>query len=246
MGRLFLTLTILLSVSSPALAQIGPPGPPSIITRGHATLKRVPNQAWVQIAAETRATSPAEAQRLAADAMTSVQAALGKAGIAADAMKTTGYSLQPDIEWSSGRSRVRGYIARNQIEIRVDALDRLGPVIDAAGSSGATSMSGLRFDLKERDAVEREALALAVQDAMARAKAIAAGVGATLGPILRIDEQGEMAQPVPYMTMRAEAAAPAQTPISLGEIEIRVSVTLTVAIGARNPTPDVLSLPAVR
>ena len=94
-------------------------------------------------------------------------------------------------------------------------------------------MAGLRFDLKERDAVERDALALAVQDAMARAKALAAGAGATLGPILRIDEQGETPQPVPYGTMRAEVAATAQTPISPGEIEIRVSVTLTVAIGAR-------------
>ena len=113
-------------------------------------LKRVPDQAWVQIAAETRAQTPAEAQRLAAEAMTSVQAALKKAGIAADAMKTTGYSLQPDIDWSGGRSRVRGYIARNQIEVRVDALDQFGAVIDAAGSSGATSMAGLRFDLKDR------------------------------------------------------------------------------------------------
>ena len=233
MFRSLLTLTVLLSVPSFAAGQIGPPGPPSIVTRGHATVKRVPNQAWVQIAAETRATTPAEAQRLAADAMTSVQAALTKAGVAAEAMKTTGYSLQPDIEWSGGRSRVRGYIARNQIEIRVDALDRLGAVIDAAGSSGATSMAGLRFDLKERDAVERDALALAVQDAMARAKALAAGAGATLGPILRIDEQGETPQPVPYGTMRSEVAATAQTPISPGEIEIRVSVTLTVAIGAR-------------
>jgi uncharacterized protein YggE len=35
----------------------------------------------------------------------------------------------------------------------VDDLQKLGAVLDAAGGSGATSMSGLRFDLKERDAV---------------------------------------------------------------------------------------------
>jgi uncharacterized protein YggE len=233
MHSLMLTLVTLMAVPTLAAAQQPPQGPPSIVTRGHAILKRVPDQAIVQIAAETRAATPAEAQRLAADAMTSVQAALAKAGIARDAMKTTGYSLQPDIEWSGGRSRVRGYIVRNQIEVRVDALDRLGPVIDAAGSSGATSMAGLRFDLKDRAAVEREALGLAVQDAMARARAIAAGAGATLGPILRIDEQGEVPRPIPYMAMRAEAAQAAQTPISPGEIEIDVSVTLTVAIGAK-------------
>ena len=234
MRRLILMLLVL-AIPSGAVAQ-GAPAPPSIVTRGQATLKRVPDQAWVQIAAETRASTPAEAQRLAAEAMTSVQTTLKKAGVAEDAMKTSGYSLQPDIDWSGGRSRVRGYIARNQIEVRVDALDRIGAVIDAAGSSGATSMAGLRFDLKDRVAVEREALGLAVQDAMARARAIAAGAGATLGPILRIDEQGsEPPRRIDYMTtMRAEAAAaPPPTPISPGEIEIQVSVTLTVAIAGK-------------
>ena len=223
-----------LLIPSLAAAQAPPPGPPSIVTRGHAILKRVPDQAWVQIAAETRAATPTEAQRLAADAMTSVQAALKKAGIAADAMKTTGYSLQPDMEWSGGRSRVRGYIARNQLEVRVDVLDRVGTVIDAAGASGATSMSGLRFDLKDREAVEREALGQAVQDAMGRARAIAAGAGATLGPIIRIDEQGsEPPRRIDYMTtMRAEAAA-APTPVSPGEIEIQANVVLTVAIAGK-------------
>lgn len=225
---------LLLLIPSLAAAQGSPPGPPSIVTRGHAILKRVPDQAWVQIAAETRAPTPAEAQRLAADAMTSVQAALKKAGIAADAMKTTGYSLQPDMEWSGGRSRVRGYIARNQVEVRVDVLDRVGTVIDAAGASGATSMSGLRFDLKDRVAVEREALGQAVQDAMGRARAIAAGAGATLGPIIRIDEQGsEPPRRIDYMTtMRADAAA-APTPVSPGEIEIQANVVLTVAIAGK-------------
>lgn len=233
MRRLLLTV-LLLSLPAVAAGQIGPPGPPAIVTRGQATLKRAPDQAWVTIAAETRAATPAEAQRLAADAMTSVQAALKKAGVATDQMKTTGYSLQPDIDYSGGRSRVRGYVARNQIEVRVDALDRVGAVIDAAGASGATSMAGLRFDLKDRGAVEREALALAVQDAMARAKAIASGAGTTLGPILRIDELGEIPRPVPYMTMRAETAqASAQTPVTPGEIEIQATVTLTVAIAGK-------------
>ena len=235
MQRLSFALVVLLSLPSVAVAQMPPPGPPSIVTRGQATLKRAPDQAWVTIAAETRATAPTEAQRLAADAMTSVQAALTKAGIPADARKTTGYSLQPDLEWNGGRSRVRGYIVRNQVEVRVDALDRLGAVLDAAGSSGATSMAGLRFDLKDRAAVEREALGLAVQDAMARAKAIAGGAGASLGPILRIDELGEIPRPVPYMTMRAETAqaGAAQTPVSPGEIEIQATITLTVAIAGK-------------
>ena len=217
--------------ASPALAQQPPPqNPPVIVTRGEATLKRAPDQAWVTIAAEARASTPAEAQRTAADAMKSVQAALTRAGLGDDAIRTTGYSLQPDMEYVNGRARVRGYVVRNQIEVRVDDLQKLGAVLDAAGTSGATSMAGLRFDLKNRASVEREALTQAVQDAMARARALAAGANATLGPILRIDEQTEMPVPMAYTAMRADVSAAAQTPISPGEIDIRAQVTLTVRI----------------
>lgn len=217
----------------PAAAQVqAPPQPPVIVTRGEATVKRAPDQAWVSIAAESRAQTPAEAQRMAAEAMSSVQSALGRARIPDDAIRTTAYSLQPDMEYTGGRARVRGYIARNQIEVRVDALDRLGSVLDAAGGSGATSLAGLRFDLKNRREIEQEALKLAVRDAMARARAIADGANATLGPIMRIDEQtGGGREIVPYMAMRdaTQAQAP-QTPVSPGEVEIQAQVTLTVSI----------------
>lgn len=215
-----------------AAAQAVRPDPPAIVTRGEGTIKRAPDQAFVSIAAESRAATPAEAQRLAAEAMTSARAALSKAGLPADAIKTTAYSLNPDMEWVNGRSRIRGYIARNQIEVRVDLLDKLGAVLDAAGSSGATSIAGLHFDLKDRAVVERDALRLAVEDAMARARAIASGAKATLGSIQRIEDQVEMYKPTPVpMTMRAgmESAAP-QTPVTPGEIEITARVTLTVNI----------------
>jgi len=222
-----------LCLAAPAVAQDATPDTkqPVIVTRGQANVKRAPDQAWVMIAAEARAANSADAQRGAADAMTAVNAALSRAGLPGDAIRTTGYTLQPDMEYVNGRGRVKGYIARNQVEVRVDDLKKLGGVIDAVGASGATSMSGLRFDIKDRATVERDALRLAVQDAMARARAIATGAGATLGAIVRIDEQGESAPPGIYaMRMTASAAGAPETPINPGELEIRASVTLTVGI----------------
>lgn len=205
---------------------------PVIVTHGQASVKRAPDQAWVSVAAETRAASSAEAQRTAADAMTAVMAAITKTGLPADAVRTTGYSLQPDMQYKNGRARVRGYIARNQIEARVDDLTKLPAVLDAAGSSGATTIAGLRFEIKNRAAVERDALRLAVEDAMARARAIAAGAAAQIGPIVRIDEEPQMGPPVyavQKMTMTATAGG-AETPISPGEIEVRAQVAVTVSI----------------
>jgi len=213
-----------------AWAQIAPGEARVIVTQGQASVKRAPDQAWVSIAAEARAATPAEAQRMGADAMTAVQVALTKAAVPSDAVRTTGYSLRPDLEYENGRSRVLGYIVNNQIEVRVDDLAKLGAVLDAAGASGATSMSGLRFDLKDRATVEREALRLAVEDAVARAQAVAAGAGAALGSILRIDERGEAPVPGPVMTMRLQSERTSPTPVSPGEVEISAQVTLTVGI----------------
>jgi uncharacterized protein len=90
---------------------------------------------------------------------------------------------------------------------------------------------GPRFDLKNERAVQNEALTAAVQDALQRAQAIAAGAKRTLGPIVRIEDQhmGMPKQPMPMMMQRAEmAASDVATPITPGELEIRAQVTLTV------------------
>src|SRR5262245_5828619 len=232
MSRFASPLVIVALLTVPATAQTPAPQtePPAIVTQGEASVKRAPDQAVVSISAEARAPRSAEAQRKAADAMTALQAALKNLGLPADAIKTTNFSLTPDMEYAGGSARVKGYIVSNQIEVRVDAIDKISDVLDAAGSSGATTISGLRFDIKDRSAVEREALRLAVQDAMQRAQAMATGAGRTLGPILRVEEHRAVT-PVPreMMTMAARAPA-AQTPVTPGETEIRAQVVMTVAI----------------
>jgi len=235
MRRVTYLAVVMLSLAMPALAQdTGDIAKqPVLVTHGQASVKRAPDQAWVSIAAESRASASADAQRLNAEAMQAVTAALAKTGLPADAIRTTGYSLQPEIEYNNGRGRVRGYVARNQVEVRVDDLKKLSAVIDAAGASGATSMAGLRFDLADRATVEREALRLAVQDAMTRARAMASGAGVNVGSIVRIDDQYQASPPVYAMGAGGGArgmAAAVETPISAGELEIRAQVTLTVAI----------------
>ena len=78
-----LLVAVLCSAAPVWAQQTAPPSqqPPVIVTRGEASLKRAPDQAFVSIAAEARAASPAEAQRNAADSMKAVQAAISKAGI---------------------------------------------------------------------------------------------------------------------------------------------------------------------
>ena len=88
----------------------------------------------------------------------------------------------------------------------------------------------MRFDVKSREASEREALKLAVADARSRAEAAAAGAGQRIDQIWRIEESRAMIQPPQPMRMREDALAVASTPIVAGDVEVRARVTLSAVI----------------
>jgi uncharacterized protein YggE len=207
---------------------------PVVVTSGEAVVKRVPDRAWVQITAESRARGPREAQKLNADVMSSVLQKLKGAGLAAEALQTRGYDLQPEYDYANGRQTLRGYLARNSVDVRVDDLPRVGEIVDLAVTAGATSVGGVRFDLKDKAGAEREALRLAVLDARQRADVAAGGAGLRVDRVIRIEEQRVSVNPPPrpmMMAMRAEGAqAAGEPPIEAGEIELRGTVTLTATI----------------
>ena len=205
---------------------------PIVVTIGEGIVKRVPDQAWVMIAAESRAKTPGEAQKVNAEAMSAVQQKLKGVGLAADAIQTAAYELRPEFDYANNRQTLRGYVARNAIEVRVDDLPKLGQVLDLAVGAGATSVSGIRFDLKERSNAEQTALQRAVADARAQANTAAQAAAMRVERILRIEVQREptMPPPRPMLAMRSEMAASAEPPIAPGELEVKVRVVMTSAI----------------
>ena len=225
---------IILALATPVLAQTAPPivSPlqPSIVTRGEAIVTARPDRAFVTIAAESRSKNSADAQKQNAAAMTAVLQKIEQAGVPKDAIRTIGYQLQPEFDYANGRQTFRTYLARNTVEVRLDDIDRVGLVIDAAAAGGATTITGVRFDVKNRAALERDALRQAVADARARAEAAAAGAGANIDRIVRIEEEAHFEPPRPMMRMAAAAGDAASTPVEPSTIEIQSRVLLTVSI----------------
>ena len=226
---------VLLLSGVPAFAQQQPrpdaPEPPVVVTMGEGIVEAVPDRAWVTITAESRAGNAREAQKRNAEAMAPVLDKLKAAGVPADAIRTVGYDLQQEWDYVNNRRISRGYVARNTIDVRVDTIDQVGDLLEIAVGSGATSVGGIRFDLKDRAKLEREALRMAVAEARRRAEAAAAGAGMTVERVQRIDAQ-PFGPPVPaprfaMMREQAASAADAAPPISAGQIEIRVQVTVT-------------------
>lgn len=236
MSRHLIAVIASLVVAAPLAAQT-PQLPasegPTVAAIGEGLVKRTPDRAWLQIAAESRARNPRDAQKANSDIMTVVLKKLQDAGLKSDAIQTRGYDLQPEFDYNNGRQTLRGYVARNRVEIRVDELSRVGELLELAVTSGATSVGSIRFDLKDMAGAEREALRLAVEDARRRADAAAAGAGVKVERVVRIEEHRADVSPPPrpMMTMgMASERAAGEPPIAAGELEVRARVTLVAAI----------------
>ena len=220
----------LLVQSTSAFAQQPPPD--VVVTSGEGLIQVAPDRAWIIIAAETRGPSAREAQRRNTEAMRPVQEALRKAGVTAEAVRTVGYDLQQEFDFVNNKRVSRGYVARNSIEVRVDDVARLGELLELSVGQGATTVNGLRFDLKDRARLERDALREAVADARAKAEAAAAGAGRAVDRVIKVEEGGSAPQP-PMPMFRAQAAQASindAVPIATGQIEIRALATVTTLL----------------
>jgi uncharacterized protein YggE len=233
MKSFVLTVLVALMFAAGASAQTPTPAEGSVVvTTGEGIVKRAPDRAWVTIAAESRAKTPAEVQKLNADAMSAVMQKLKGVGLPAEAIRTAAYELRPEFDYANNRQTLRGYVARNAVEVRVDDLPKLGEVLDVAVGAGATSVSGIRFDLKDRTSAEQTALQRAVADARTQADTAAQAAGMKVERVVRIEvhRDASMPPPRPMMAMRAEMAASAEPPMAPGELEVKTTVTVTAAI----------------
>jgi uncharacterized protein YggE len=204
---------------------------PLVTTVGEHIIRRAPDRAFVIVTSESRARQSAEAQQQAARATSAIVAALKGAGVAADGIRTLAYAVHPEFDSSGGRQRLVGFVARQDLEVRIDDLDRLGAILDLAVGAGATTVTGVRFDLRDRRTLEREALRGAVADALARAEAAAAGAGRTLARVERIEETRLLAEPPrPWLLAARPAEAGPETPVAPGSVEIRAEVRLTAVL----------------
>lgn len=202
-----------------------------IVTSGEGLVQAAPDRAWITLTAESRAGNPREAQRRNAEAMRPLQDTLRGAGVPADAIRTIAYDLQQEWDFVNNRRVSRGYVARNTIEIRVDAIERIGELLEIAVDTGATAVGGIRFDVKDRGRLEREALRLAVVDARAKAAAAAAAAGGAVARVVRIEEHGVVSRPpVPVLAAREALQSSDAPPIAAGQIELRAQVTLTAEL----------------
>ena len=161
----------------------------TIAVRGDASVQ-IPNDlATVTVSVSKRADTSGAALRRSSQRARRVVSAIKRVG--GDAVRIE--TLEVDVRRGfvrEGDDRVRVFIATNRLRLEITDVGRTGELLAAAVRAGATGVSGIRFTRSDAREVYREQLVAAFEDAKAKAAALAAQAGLTLGAPLAIEESG--------------------------------------------------------
>lgn len=223
------------------ITQAGPGGEgiPKITASGSSELTVMPDEAIIRIKVETKAKTAKETQDQNSRAMSQVQSALKRAGIASADIETDQYNLYPWTEWDNVQQKTieMGYTLYHTIKVKTTDLDKVGEFISTAVDAGANGIENIQFDLsdKKKEEVRRQALQDAAQNAKAKAETIAGSLGVRIGVVHEISESSFDYGPI-YRgySMAAkgmdmmEEMVPA--PVQPEQIEVRATVSVSYRI----------------
>lgn len=223
-------------VSRPATVGIAADTPTlrnTITVSGEGKIYTASDQASISLGVHTVRSTASRAMGDNATAITKVVAALRSAGLNEDEIKTGNISLYPQQDWQEGHApKILSYTADNRVIVKTKKLDKLGAIIDAATTAGATDISELRFELSEDSNAKQDAIKLAVQNARKKADALAQELGVAVGgPIITSESTQDSSPVVPYALMNSAAGAAKEmapaTPVMPQDVQVIVNVSVS-------------------
>jgi uncharacterized protein YggE len=228
-------LALILTASAAPMAMAQAPSPAADAMFRATTLnlaadgevKAAPDMASISLGVMTQEKTAQGAMQANAQRMTEVMAALRKAGIAAKDIQTSGLNLNPQYVYEQNvPPRLTGYQASNQVTVIVHDLTKLGAAVDATVNAGANQVNGISFGLNDPTAAENAAREDAVKALQAKADLYAKATGYRIGRLVSLSEGGGYT-PRPPMPMVAYASKreAMDTPVSAGELNVRIEVS---------------------
>jgi uncharacterized protein YggE len=206
--------------------------PRSITVTASAEVRAVPDRAVIQLGVESRASTAQAAMAQNNALMSQVVEALRALGIPEQNLQTSYINLSPLYSNPPPTNpptpaQLIGFQANNVIVAELTDLTKVAPAIDAAVTAGANQIQGISFQLSDEQPFRLQALRNAGTRARAKAEALAAGLGVTLGAVLSASEAEFQVIPVERATPAADGAS---TPVLPGELVVRAQVQVRYAI----------------
>ena len=207
---------------------------PALNLSAFGEVKVAPDQATINFGVVTEAATAQEAMTQNAQQMTRVVAALRRAGIAERDIQTSGLNLSAQYDYQQNEPpKLRGYQAQNRVTVVINDLSKVGATADAVVTAGVNQIDGIAFGLKDAKAAEDQARQLAVRALQDKARLYAQALGVQLGGVRSLTEGGGFTPEPPrpmYARAMAMDAGGASTPVSAGELTVRIDISGTYDI----------------
>lgn len=205
-----------------------------IVVTGNGQVQASPDIATVTLGVAQEAREARDAMARVNEDMAKLFERLAELGVEPRDVQTTTLRLDP-VWRDDSRSTPRegpvivGFVARNDLTIRLRDMGRLGEVLEVLLEDGANRFSGVSFGVNDPEPLLDQAREQAVGDARRKAELYARAAGVTLGDVLEISEPGSTPSPMPSYA-RAEAAMTG-VPVAGGELTFGAQVNIVYALG---------------
>lgn len=198
---------------------------------GEGKVSIKPDIAVASVGVSVNAPSVKVAQEQMNSKINQVSESIKKLGILDKDIKTTNYSIYPNIDYQSGTQRIAGYSANTNLSIKIRNIDLVNQVIDEATKAGANQIGGVTFEVDDQTKVENEARSLAVAEAKKKAQEASKIAGFSLGRIINYSENfGSFDRPVTLSAEKIGLGGGNETSIEPGSSEVKVMVNLSYEI----------------
>lgn len=198
----------------------------SIVASGEGELAVPPEVATVNLSIEARHMELAAAQAQAGQVVDAVLELTDALEIPRAQVQSLQIHVQPEFNWNDGKQDFRGYLVQRTVRVRLEQLEKLGPLLERGMGAGVNSVSSPILDVRDPRRLHREVLQRAAADARANAEALAKALDVALGEVLHVQAVENVPVPMQRMEMRAMSAADAgfEQTYEAGRIIVRTTV----------------------
>jgi uncharacterized protein YggE len=203
---------------------------PTVTVRGDAFIRAEPDEAmlWITLSALEEAPGPALSD--VSQRSNALVAMLDEFGVGKTDRSTTGVTVYEEFDHTPKGRRSLGHRAISRVSVRLTDPDLIGRLIAQTTNDLAARIDGPRWQIAPDNPVRLQAAREAAADGQRKAQAYAEGVGAKLGPLIRLSEPD-----VPFTGERMSrglrpAMAVEPIPIDPGEHEVAASIQATFAL----------------
>ena len=205
---------------------------PSVSVTGTGKVTVKPNIARISFGVFTHNDLANVAQSSNDVIMAKITAALKAAGITADDIQTTGYSLQPRYIWdkTTEKNVLDGYDMNHNVTVTVRTIADAGKMVSLIADNGANTVDGISFDVDDAtlEQTRLAALDLAMTSARKRADVVAKAAGKTILSVQTVVvNENSYTSYQTYRTNAGVAMESAPAPVEAGTTDVTISVSVT-------------------